>query len=251
MLMGSRFILGEVQMGAGEDSNCFQRVPSINTPRSCSGTSVLGPPKGDDAARVIAAAKAGQESSSGPAGSSIQLVLYANGFQVDGGPFRGEAAEDKQFMADIAAGQVPAELRKGAGGPIDVNIVDKRGQQYTPEPAPAYTAFAGSGQALSGSPAAVTDNIIVAAAVKDFTQHDDGSGSVRIQVKLPGGARCVLNVPKSTSVGALCAQIVAKCPALQTFQLVSGFPPQPVSVDLEQSVVQAGLAGSTVQVKEA
>ena len=211
---------------------------------------MLGPPKGGDAAKVIAAAKAGRSDIQGPSSSAIKLVLYANGFQVDDGPFRGDTPADKQFMADIAAGKVPAELQTGKPGPVDVNIVDKRGEDYSPPPPPAFAAFDGAGQSLAAGSAPATDNIIVAAAVQQYTTHDDGSGSVRIQVKLPGGKRSVLTVPKSCSVGALCAQI-AQMTSLQTFQLLAGFPPQAVGMDLDSTVASAGLAGGTVQVKEA
>lgn len=199
---------------------------------------------------MIAAAKAGSSQVSGPSSGSIKLILYSNGFQVDDGPFRGDTPADKQFMADIAAGKVPAELQSGAPGPVDVNIVDKRSEEYSPPPAPAFTAFEGSGQALAAGSAIATDNIIVAAAVQQYSVEDDGSGTVRVQVKLPAGKRSVLTVPKSCSVGALCAKIANVCD-LQVFQLVSGFPPQPISTDFEQTVVAAGLAGGTVQVKEA
>jgi len=153
-------------------------------------------------------------------------------------------------MQEISQGRVPAELQGDKPGELDVSIEDKRSEQYTPPPPPAYTAFGGSGQALSSiAPGSPTENIIVASAVRDWATAHTGA-AVRVQVKLPGGKRTVLTVPGNCPVGALCGKIVLAQPSLQAFQLLTGFPPQPMQVDLELSVTDAGLAGGTLQVKE-
>ena len=77
------------------------------------------------------------------------MTVYRNGFTVDNGPFRAlDDPENAEFLQDMAQGVVPRELEAGAKGPVNVSLVDKRGEDYEKPPAPSYVAYSGAGQTV-------------------------------------------------------------------------------------------------------
>ena len=53
-----------------------------------------------------------------------------------------------EFLQDMAQGVVPRELEAGAKGPVNVSLVDKRGEDYEKPPEPSYVAYSGAGQTV-------------------------------------------------------------------------------------------------------
>ena len=77
------------------------------------------------------------------------VTVYRNGFTVDNGPFRAlDDPENAEFLQDMAQGVVPRELEAGAKGPVNVSLVDKRGEDYEKPPEPSYVAYSGAGQTV-------------------------------------------------------------------------------------------------------
>lgn len=78
----------------------------------------------------------------------VKITLWANGFSVDDGELRTmDDPRNQQFLKEMQEGRVPSELQAG-GGNIDVELADKRGEEYAPPPKPAYVAYAGEGQSV-------------------------------------------------------------------------------------------------------
>eukprot|EP00968_Pinguiococcus_pyrenoidosus_P016987 scaffold1655_cov247-Pinguiococcus_pyrenoidosus.AAC.19 len=153
-----------------------------------SGLNVIGPGEGNDAdnsvERIIQRAQA--DTAQGAGGDAVpatvvRITMYRNGFTVDDGPFRAiDDPANRPFLADLGGahgpvsgmtrqerGFIPRELtpegprRDNAVPRVDVELSDKRGEDYVPPPAPAYTAFAGAGNAIGGD--AIEEKAIVAA----------------------------------------------------------------------------------------
>ncbi len=54
---------------------------------------------------------------------------------------------------------VPKELESQVrGAEVHISLNDKRGEEYTPPPKPAYTAFSGEGQAMGSAVVALLRN---------------------------------------------------------------------------------------------
>ena len=169
--MANRMTFGELlkKEGGGDDADMTdedrrrknEKYAGGNDDRGGgSGLAVQGPPPAEDAGifdKLTHAAKSSQADEMDEAADSTEITLYANGFIVDDGPLRPlDDPENGKFLEELLSGRVPKELAQkrqpGAGGPMNVKLADKRGETFTPPPAPAYVAFS-SGQTLGGSKA--------------------------------------------------------------------------------------------------
>ena len=87
----------------------------------------------------------------------MEVTLYKNGFTLDKGPFRPyEEPQNKQFMNEMNASRVPAEIMekyknrdpKLPRPSFGFKVGDKREKDYrppTPPPQPKYVSFSGAG----------------------------------------------------------------------------------------------------------
>lgn len=182
-------------------------------------------------------------------GAKTTVAVYANGFTVDGGPFRpadGDAA-NAAFLADVARGVVPRELEESVGGgALDLQLVDKRGETYEP---PAYVAFSGGGQTLaSAAPAAGAVLGGAGAAVAEKPVVDDASPKTTLQIRLADGKRIKVVLNLTHTVAHLDAFVRAEGAAAASYVLLAGYPPAPLS-DPSATIDAAGLKGASVTQK--
>jgi UBX domain-containing protein 1 len=175
---------------------------------------------------------------------TITVTLYENGFTVDDGPFRDyEAPENKRFIAEMNQNRVPGELlAKTKGKPVAVNLSDKRRERYVPPPPPKYVAFSGEGQRMSGAssvPAGTVDLNLAGPSA------DSSQPTTSVQVRFHNGQRKTLTVNLTTRVQAIYEYVMMAAPVDGEYQLLSGFPPKPLT-DPRQTVQEAGIANGAV-----
>ena len=214
-----------------------------------SGLAVVGP--GDDVAKMFAAARRNAASGAAPAEGAAKTVVtvYANGFTVGDGPFRpsdGDAA-NAAFLRDVSRGLIPRELEEQASGDgaFNLELVDKRGDQYEP---PAYVAFSGGGQTLAaaGEPAGAEFGGGGAPVEKPVV--DDAAPKTTLQIRLANGKRIRATLNLSHTVGHLDAYVREEGGAGQAYVLLAGFPPAPLA-DPNATLEAAGLKGASVTQK--
>jgi len=176
--------------------------------------------------------------------------MYRNGFTVDDGPLRDlTSLESRAFIASLENGDVPqgrnvmyfvctttpllsshlltvghlalptlpAELAQaGPGGRprnLEVQLSDKRGEDYVAPPPPAYVAFSGEGATLGGSGAssgatgavAFTEAALAGVQVPPV---DEAAPTTTLQVRTIQGKKIKIRINHSASVLQLAATIV-------------------------------------------
>lgn len=202
-----------------------------------SGLSVIGPD--DDVESMFARA-----TSEGPSSETPKRVItmYANGFTVDDGPFRAlDDPENAPFLSDVAKGLVPRELEDSVQSSSHFELVDRRGELYTP---PSFTAFAGAGQTLGTEPAA---DLPTVTATGDQPTVDADQPTTTIQVRLANGTRLRATLNLSHTVADLEAYVRANSDS-HAFVLLAGYPPVRLD-DKDKSILDAGLKGASVTQK--
>ena len=198
-----------------------------------------------------------------------KITMWKTGFQVDDGPFRSLSDDaNRPFLTALARGIVPEELRPpppppNADGtpaaprePVSVNIQleDKRDQEYVP---PAYTAFSGSGNSMQSESVAATSSddpsIVDRSTFSSSFQAapvDESQPVCSIQVRTPAGKRIVVKMNATSKVGDMVASINTNDGLPDRYQILSGFPPQPLK-DFGKTIEEEGLKGGMVTVKKA
>ena len=192
------------------------------------------------------------------------MVVYRNGFVVDDGPLRTlEDPANQQFMESLAQGFCPQELVEN-GQPADVKLENRLQEEFNPRSAGSRGAAAPGRNfaAFDGAGAAVGE--IALSAASSITPGTSGSGSavnwneaggdkIRVQIKFPDGKKEVAKFDKGHTIRHLITVVESIRPDMGPYLLLSGSrgPPKPIeSSDFDQSLVDAGLAGAVVTVKE-
>lgn len=227
----------------------------------------MGPPKpkgaprpgGSGAAGIFdeLVQKASESSADGPPATDgttqqFKITLYRNGFTVNDGPLRDPSTPENQaFMARLMEGRVPDEITRQVGGRLDamdVQLADKRSEDYVAPPPPAYVAFSGTGSTLRGL-SRNTEGLVFSAEVLsdvEIPAPDSVPGTLTIQVRTPSGKRLKIKINPSATIYQLAAMIVQELGGSVTnFSLSAGYPPT-VLKDGTVSVSGANLAKDVV-----
>ncbi|KAG7398168.1 NSFL1 cofactor p47 [Phytophthora boehmeriae] len=220
-----------------------------------SGLSVIGPGgDGDHVANIIGRAQQDARAAAA-AGESVQprhiVTFYREGFTVNDGPYRVRSdPANRLFLEALERGHVPQELEgENRNEPVEISLVDKREEDYVAPPPPAYTAFSGEGQTM-GSTVYSADAVIQGAAVPlERPVIDDKKPKTTLQIRLHNGQRLRETLNLDHTIRDLHAIIQLNDAGAQPYTLLAGFPPRPVSTDLEQTIEQAGLKGAAVTQK--
>jgi hypothetical protein len=209
---------------------------------------------GGYAERVLRAAQrdaADREDAAGPDSKRL-LTLWHDGFSVDDGPLRSPSSpRGMRFLAAIERGQIPDELMADGGdGEVDLALIDRRSENYVAPPPRPMRPFSGVGQSLASAtapPAASAARPRAAPAV------DASRPVVSVQVRLADGARVVIQLNDSHTVGDLYAAVAAAMPpaaAAVPFVLATAFPTAVLS-DRSPTIAVAGLRNAAVVVRPA
>mmetsp|Transcript_147419 Transcript_147419/g.209211 ORF Transcript_147419/g.209211 Transcript_147419/m.209211 type:complete len:179 (+) Transcript_147419:252-788(+) len=173
--------------------------------------------------------------------------MYRNGFTVGDGPLRDyESPDNKKFLSDMMKGYVPQELINQMGtDQIDVDLNDKRGEEYKEPPKPSFTSFSGGGTSLGGvpdnNPYVDVSNVDVKA---EPPKVDKSKPTTRVQLRLHTGKTVEVELNLDTKVLELSNYAMSMAPVNGEFQLVGGFPPKPA--DISKTIEEAGLDDAKV-----
>jgi len=189
-----------------------------------------------------------QDTGAGKSQNTCKITLYKQGFTINDGPIRFYSDPTNQkFMADLKNGHVPAELHAQFKGELDVDLEDKRSEEYKEPPAPKYIAYSGQGTSLGGAPTSTgvpTEHNVKAEPPK----VDKSKPTTRIQIRLHDGKTQEIEVNLNTKVSEIFDYVWCLAPVSGEFQLIAGFPPQPIT-DVNRTVEEAGLEDSKVTQK--
>ncbi|OWZ10232.1 hypothetical protein PHMEG_00016946 [Phytophthora megakarya] len=219
-----------------------------------SGLSVIGPESDDHVANIIGRAQQ-DAMAAAAAGESPQpghvIAFYREGFTVNDGPYRARSdPANRPFLEALERGHVPQELEgENRNEPVEISLVDKRQEDYVAPPSPAYTAFSGEGQTMGSttySAEAVIQGDTVAA---ERPVIDDKKATTTLQIRLHNGQRLRETLNLEHTIRDLHAILQLNDAGAQPYTLLAGFPPRPVSTDLNQTIEQAGLKGAAVTQK--
>jgi UBX domain-containing protein 1 len=133
------------------------------------------------------------------------LVFYKEGFTVDDGPLRTyDDPANGPFLQDINRGVAPAELEAGAGGrPVQVNLVDKKHENYKPPPK-VLTPFAGAGQRLGSTTGSATPSRTTSTKPRaggPGVVVNEAEPVTTLQIRLHDGSRMVAKFNHSHTIG--------------------------------------------------
>jgi UBX domain-containing protein 1 len=185
-----------------------------------------------------------------------KVTFWKNGFQLDDGDFRSNTDPANQaFLADISRSQIPRELHK-RGVEIDLEIDDKREEEFKPKPKPR-DPWAGAGRNLSGGgtsaparppPVAQAPKAAAAAGKTNFAV--EGRPSTRVQLLFPNSPKLALTVPLDATVGDLRQFAREARPDLagRWCEFECQYPPKVLTNEAE-TIEAAGLKMAQIKVK--
>ncbi|RHY51827.1 hypothetical protein DYB38_005640 [Aphanomyces astaci] len=228
-----------------------------------SGLSVYGNPTGAAGGNpnvdniISRAQQQGREAAEGGSASGAAVIpahvitFYAEGFTVDEGEYRRRDDEsNREFLSAIERGHVPRELEAlhQRGEHVDISLVDKRHEQYQGKPKPQYEAFAGAGQSMGASAvdaSAIVRDVDTSATLKPV---DTTQPTTVVQIRLANGSRVRETLNTTHTVQDLHAILRREGAATQSYVLLAGFPPKPIT-DMQATLEAAGLLGAAITQK--
>jgi len=188
-----------------------------------------------------------------PGAGRRKITVYRNGFTVDDGPFRAlDDPANKEFIDDMGQGVVPRELEQGAkGAHVNVDLVDKRGEDYEKPPEPSYVAYSGEGQTVGGDSKVEVGALVGgdgAAAAEETPTVDESQPKTTIMIRLHNGKRMKATLNLTHTVRHVQALISAEGAGSAPYVLMAGFPPAQLS-DASLTIDAAGLKGAQITQK--
>eukprot|EP00928_Gymnodinium_smaydae_P061158 TRINITY_DN45312_c0_g1_i1.p1 TRINITY_DN45312_c0_g1~~TRINITY_DN45312_c0_g1_i1.p1 ORF type:complete len:234 (-),score=61.55 TRINITY_DN45312_c0_g1_i1:68-700(-) len=194
--------------------------------------------------------QAGNVGGPAPEGPQLVLTIYRDGFTVgDNGPFRPSSdPANKQFLDDIAAGRVPAEL---GNSDRDITINDKRGENYKEpagamnKPKPTDWNSLGAGNSLGGGSSSAAASVAVSTGSASVAV-DDSKPKTKIQIRFHDGKKVAQEFNQEQTVGELRA-FCSQCVGGAAVTVKGGFPPKPLTDD-SATLKAADLLGAAVTV---
>jgi len=129
-------------------------------------------------------------------------------------------------------GVVPRELavlHKGIPGELDVELIDKKTEEYKPPPNKPVPAFSGAGHSLGGG--ADTSKVTANQLNATKLNVDNSAPTTTIQVRTHNGQRIIIKANHTHTVGQIRAHVEAEYPVGKPFELRTTYPPQALSND--------------------
>jgi len=186
------------------------------------------------------------------------IYLYRNGFKIGDGPFQPDTnPENKKFLTELKSGHIPKQLESTLRqklGPnantLGVKVIDKQNQDYEPpiEEKTKFEAFQGTGHSLNDNNNNKQINVSLESIEGKELPYDDKDESTKIQVILYNGKRETVTVNLKSTILELYAHIRYISNYDGKFQLLAGFPPQPLD-NPSQTIREAQLQGARVTQK--
>ncbi|XP_032675444.1 NSFL1 cofactor p47-like isoform X2 [Odontomachus brunneus] len=219
-------------------------------PNTFSGTGYkLGQTSSDS---EVIGADADQQSSSG----LVILKLWKDGFTINDSEIRSYSEpENREFLAAVKRGEVPAEIRQQVqGADLRLDMEDHRHEAYVPTKA-KVKAFSGKGHML-GSPSPATVGMTVPADPADQAANeaqakkelnvDTSQPTTTIQIRLVDGSTVRAQFNLTHTVSDIRRYIITMRPqyALRDFSLLTMYPTKELTED--KTIEEAGLQSSAI-----
>eukprot|EP01006_Ploeotia_vitrea_P009692 TRINITY_DN23844_c0_g1_i1.p1 TRINITY_DN23844_c0_g1~~TRINITY_DN23844_c0_g1_i1.p1 ORF type:complete len:258 (-),score=153.43 TRINITY_DN23844_c0_g1_i1:609-1382(-) len=251
-------IHGLGSVSSGNNKNPKQKNEFFTSQGHQSGTGVLRPTERDAMGNLISAARA--NSGAGAPGATANnigvITVYANGFIIGDGEFRDSSeAENKAFVDDLLAGEVPRELEKevkkqfgNTVSSVGVQLVDKSKETYVP-PKPKFSFANSKGQSLGGGGAGSASGAVsagFAGATAKERVLDPNAKACTIQLVLANRQRVKAQFNPSHTVLDIYRHVMFLSKHPGPFRLMSGFPPRPLK-DPSLTVEAGKLSGTSIQ----
>uniref|UniRef100_A0A7S3IGW1 NSFL1 cofactor p47 n=1 Tax=Strombidium inclinatum TaxID=197538 RepID=A0A7S3IGW1_9SPIT len=149
-------------------------------------------------------------------------------------------------MKELNEGYVPEEMRKKYNKPVGIALEDKRQEKFRPPTPPKYVAYSGAGHSLGGATGVGGEVNKESADGKPVV--DASQPSTTLQIRFHNGERVSLTVNMTHTVGDIHNYVMVAAPVEGEYQLVTGFPPKPLS-DPSKTVQEAGLKNAALTQK--
>jgi UBX domain-containing protein 1 len=197
---------------------------------------------------------------------SRTITFWKEGFSVDDGElYKYDDPQNQEYLKQLNMGRAPLSLLNvQMFQDVDVNVVKKLDDSYhaNQKTKPRVFGFQGSGHRLGspvpGEPTTVEEalakyesNSQPQSDVKPTTSNEkikseESIGDTSIQIRLATGERLVQRFNSSDRVEELYNFIALKTEGTRAWDLVTSFPPQPLTDKKSQTVAEAGLKNSVV-----
>ncbi|EGG15996.1 UBX domain-containing protein [Cavenderia fasciculata] len=195
----------------------------------------------------------------------IKITFWANGFTLNDGPLRRlDDPANREFLEHIQRGKVPPELETNApAGGLSIHLIDSRAKEYSEPIKPRYVAFSGGGHTLGSTPSAPTSTSTsstsststtsttstTASKPKPTVNIDSSKPTTTVQIVLADGVRQNATFNETHTLQDLISYINQLTGNTRPFDLMSGFPQKPLSIDPSKSLKDADLLNSSVKQK--
>eukprot|EP00166_Cyanidium_caldarium_P005559 ctg_683.g251 len=211
------------------------------------------PPEEEEGEEGLVAPAAGVDRPTRRRTVTKSIIFYRNGFVVDDGELRPYTDPgNAEFLRDIDAGVVPRELEEPDAANWNVNLIDRKHEEYQPpRGTSAVRAFHGTGYRLEERDAAAATTSARAeessSAPSAARPVDPTQPRTQVQVRLIDGSRLVLELNATHTVADLRQHIVKAHPeyASVPFDLQTPMPKRPLA-DERQTLAEAGLQNAVV-----
>ena len=245
------------------------RSPPVKKPAeleqagSTSGTATIRPVGSSPLDALVAAAKnqaASLRANEFPQEQApFRLTLYANGFLFDEEFFDVKDPSNRALVEEMKEGSVPHELERrmmakdrAAGikrtSNVPVELVDKTQETYVP-PKPKFSFEKSQGQSLSVQKVVVQADWLKGLKGK-AVEVDEKENTTTIQFILLDKSKVKQKFnPERHTVLDLFQHVAFVSKVLGSFELISGFPPKPLT-DPNLTIKAAGLAGASITQKQ-
>ncbi|KAF7380704.1 hypothetical protein HZH66_014080 [Vespula vulgaris] len=227
------------------------RTSGQQRPNTFSGTGYkLGQTNSDT--EVVSGAQSNQQSNSG----LITLKLWRDGFTINDREIRPYSdAENREFLAAIKRGEIPAEIRQEVqDAELRLDMEDHRHEEYVP-PKTKVKAFTGKGHMLgSPSPATVgmtiptdpADQAANESQAKKQLNLDTTKPITTIQIRLADGSSVRAQFNLTHTINDLRRYITTMRPqyAIRDFSLLTMYPTKELTED--KTIEETGLKNATI-----
>ncbi|KAL9540086.1 hypothetical protein MBANPS3_009887 [Mucor bainieri] len=179
------------------------------------------------------------------------LTFWRNGFSVDDGPlFLFSDPANQEMLTAINSGRAPLHLLNVRHGqPVEVRVVKRIDEDYTPPPKAPPKPFEGTGNRL-GSPAAYTAPSPAPGAFPSSSNAtaptvDESQPTTSIQIRLGDGSKVIAKLNHTHTIADVRQYIESTHPASRPYILQTTFPVKELQ-DNNQSIKEAGLLNSVI-----
>lgn len=185
------------------------------------------------------------------ASTSHKVILYKNGFCVDGGPFRPDnVPENQEFMKDLQAGFAPPELidTSDAKSSIRIAFEDRSFETFNTK-SDNCTVFCGEGKTLTENRKSFAkDPVDVTRGIADVC-IDNQKPITTLQIRFHNGEKVTQQFNEDQTIEDLHRFLMKVAPVNGDYRIVVGFPPKEVTASRNTTLKDAGLLHALITQK--